>query len=404
MACIVGDETGLLKVCDLGRAALPRIGYQCGVQDRETSVMGLTAGRRDGEYVAVHNDGSVTLLRGAEGGVMPTNDIIVDGTLLPCATPTSLYLNRENCELSSIDDEGNVFTARLDETDDGFELTPLRSFTVKGPVSAVAFFLYKESVCLAVGGRENDLKVFNIQDGSMRWQAKELPHCSLGLRQKVFPSAVCLLGNNELFVATGHQELRRYDLESKGKKARPISNWKPEWLAIVRFFCAVADPRDEESVFLADNTGSIFLVNVVKQKLTMKFKGISGSAREISPHPTLPFIMSVGLSRRIYVHDVNNGKLVSEFYVKQKLNVGKFLPADPFLDKFTHTEKGTTPDEANELWMDIKVAKKRKDQKNGANNEPPRAEEAQEEDAEAETKSVLKRRKVVVKKRKKPSQ
>eukprot|EP01060_Flectonema_neradi_P005497 TRINITY_DN13665_c0_g1_i1.p1 TRINITY_DN13665_c0_g1~~TRINITY_DN13665_c0_g1_i1.p1 ORF type:complete len:419 (+),score=78.49 TRINITY_DN13665_c0_g1_i1:72-1259(+) len=389
MACIIGDETGLLKVCDLSRASLPKVAYQCGMQDRETAIMGLTVGRKDGEYVAVHNDGSVTLLRGAEGGVMPTHDTPIEGTILPCATPSSLYFNQSNCELSSIDDEGNVFTARLDETSDGFELSPLRSFTVKGPVSAVAFFLYNDKVCLAVGGRQNDTSVYNIQDGSKMWQAKELPHCSLGLRQKVFPAAVCLLGNNELFVATGHQELRRYDLESKGKKARPLSNWCPEWLATVRFFCAVPDPRDAESVYLADNTGSVYLVNVVKEKLVMKFKGISGCAREISPHPTLPFILTAGLSRRIYVHDVNTGKLVTELYLKQRLNVAKFLPADPFLDKFTHTEKGTTPDEANELWMDIKIAKKRKDQRNGTGSEQKEKKLSGTEPA-----AVIKRRKV----------
>ena len=372
MACILGDETGLIKCVSLEKAALPSVGYQVGVQDRDCGVRSIVEGRRRGEYFASHQNGTVTVLSGAEDGTMPCDSFEMDGTLLPCVSASAMYFDKETSLLSSLDDEGNVQSALISEVSGGLNLESVAGFEVEGATSAVHFFKSEKwGVCLATGGRNTEVRVHQISTGKVVWRAKELPNCSLGLQRKIFPTTACILGNGELFVSTGFNELRRYDLSSvKPKDRRPLIDWVPEFLknVEVRFFCAQA--YKETEVILADNTGSVFRIDVVSKILLMKYRGGAGTARSISVHPTLPFLASAGLARYLYVHDIESGKMVSTVYLKQRLNAAFFLPGHPFKDKYTHAidESGNTvtaEDVTNEVWMDLLPAAEKPSGKKG---------------------------------------
>ncbi|KAJ9468076.1 hypothetical protein DIPPA_34484 [Diplonema papillatum] len=370
MACITGDETGLLKVVDLTRASLPKVSYQVGVQERNQGVCGIVQGRKErSEWIVGHANGSVTVLRGgvpAEEGGVPTDAKQIEGTLLPSATPTALFFDPDTAQLSTVDCDGHVQTARLDDDEETGEtkLVSVGGFEVQAPITVVHFFKtdthFGGGVFVVIGGRSNEVAVYRVANGRRVWQAKELPHNVLGLREKVFPSAACILGNGELFVATGYLELRRYDLADK-KNRRPAMNWSPEWLDSVRFFCAQA--RGEAEVFLADNTGSVYRVDAVGKKLLAKYRGVSGTPRALSLHPSLPFLAVAGLSRKVHVFDINTSKQVSVLYLKQVMNAVLFLHPDPFLDRYSHddaTEGRTKEDVANEAWFDLKKVHRRK--------------------------------------------
>eukprot|EP01063_Lacrimia_lanifica_P014180 TRINITY_DN2081_c0_g2_i1.p1 TRINITY_DN2081_c0_g2~~TRINITY_DN2081_c0_g2_i1.p1 ORF type:complete len:443 (+),score=157.66 TRINITY_DN2081_c0_g2_i1:53-1330(+) len=383
MACIVGDETGLLKVVDLSKASNPRVAYQTGSQDRNYGVMGIVPGPRTGDYFVSRLNGNVTLLKSGGTGV-PCEAAEVEGTLLPCVIPTALFYDADADQISSVDDQGHVQTVKVSANELGeVAIETVGGFEVDCPnLAAVMFFKDTHwGVCVCVGGRDKEPAVYRIQTGKKVWEAKELPHCSLGLRPKRFPTTANILGNGELFISTGYRELRRYMLhpppaadgtpQKLSKKDRanfraPMMNWVPEWLDDVRFFAA--RPHGKTEAVLADNTGSVYRVDAVSKQLLMKFRGVSGTIRSVTIHPTLPYVASVGLSRRLEVHDLNSGKMVVQPYLKQIINCGLFLPPPPFADKYTHAvdEAGmpvTKEDESNAVWVDMKVAKKRK---NGA--------------------------------------
>eukprot|EP01064_Diplonema_japonicum_P007371 TRINITY_DN15001_c0_g2_i1.p1 TRINITY_DN15001_c0_g2~~TRINITY_DN15001_c0_g2_i1.p1 ORF type:complete len:408 (+),score=90.49 TRINITY_DN15001_c0_g2_i1:31-1224(+) len=395
MACIVGDETGLVKVVDLTKATIPKVSYQVGCQDRDDGVMGIVPGRHEGEYFVSHLGGKVTVMRGGQEGRGPIDAVDVEGTLLPPASPSAIHFDKASNSLITVDDEGNVQSVSVTETKDGsLTLDTTAGFVVTGPVTCVIFHTHEDwGLVIGVGGRQNEISMYKMSTGERVWGCRELPHCSLGLRQKVFPSAACVLGTGELFVTTGYKQLRTYEL--KGKARRPTIDWTPEWLDDVRIFCVRAY-KDSEAIF-ADNTGSVYRVCMVKKQLLMKYRGCSGTARDVSIHPTLPFVISAGLPRKVYVHDINTGKLVSTCYLKQRLNTVLFCPADPFTDKYTHSEAEpgkTTEDPLNELWMDLKAAKKRKD-----TGSKPDEEGENETDKPTAGKKAKKRRVVVVKRK-----
>eukprot|EP01061_Rhynchopus_euleeides_P007252 TRINITY_DN16230_c6_g1_i1.p1 TRINITY_DN16230_c6_g1~~TRINITY_DN16230_c6_g1_i1.p1 ORF type:complete len:437 (+),score=158.32 TRINITY_DN16230_c6_g1_i1:217-1527(+) len=362
MACITGDETGLLRVVSLEKASLPKTVFQVGVQDRDTEVLALVEGRARGEYFAAHRNGTVTCLRGSSAGEgIPTESYEAMGTLLPPTISSALFFDKETSELATIDDEGNLQIALVKGAGNTLELESVRAFEINSPLSVVLFFKSEKwGLSVAVGGRDREVHVYQASTGEKVWKAKELPHTNLGLRRKVFPTGACILGNGELCTVTGYLELRRYNMYDEENR-RPLMDWKPDFLKEqeVRFFTAL--PFRQEEIICGDNTGGIYRINAVSKQLMMKYRGCSGTARQIAIHPTLPFLASAGLSRYLYVHDIESGKMVSKAYLKQRLNATFFLPGQPFLDKYTHTvdeegNKRTEEDVNNAVWMDLAPA------------------------------------------------
>ena len=397
MACIVGDETGLLSVVSLQKASLPTVQYRVGVQDRDFEVTAVIEGRNNNEFFVSHRNGTVTVLRGAEGGEAPTASFEMEGTLLPSSNPYSLHFDKEASQITTLDEEGNVQTANVLPSSTGLRLDSVSGFEIDSPLSAVAFFNVKKwGLCIAVGGREREIHIYQVTTGEKVWKARELPHCSLGLRRKVFPTCAGLLGTGELYTITGYMQFRRYDLDNEENK-RPVMDWIPDFLkeCEVRFFTSQAYKQSE--VICADNTGSVYRIDLVSKQLMMKYRGCAGTARHITVHPTLPFVASAGLSRYLYVHDLSTGKMVSKMFLKQRLTSAFFLPALPFLDKYTHTIDATgatktSEDFTNEVWLGLESAKEKPSKKKNSRTK----QEAEEEEAPEETQPLKKRKKVIV--------
>jgi len=162
------------------------------------------------------------------------------------------------------------------------------------------------------GGKENELKVWDLETKKAVYTSKNIPRDFLELRVPVWIRSISPVPNSDLIaIGTHYNQYRLYDIRAK---RRPIISIDWEEFPIS---CVSTTDR---YCYVANTKGDLGKLDLRTGKLLNKYLGSTGSIRSISLHPTEPYLASVGLDRFLRVHNTETRQIMFKFYLKTRLN------------------------------------------------------------------------------------
>ncbi|XP_075214711.1 WD repeat domain 74 lethal (2) k09848 [Lycorma delicatula] len=163
--------------------------------------------------------------------------------------------------------------------------------------------------CVATGGKENDLKLWDLEKGTSTFTAKNVRPDELQLRVPVWVSDIAFLPESpKVAISSRHGFVRLYDPNSSFR--RPVVNVHVPDQSLT---CIAAAPRDGH-VVVGSGTGHMFLVDLRNKGILLNhYKGFVGGIKQIACPPKEPYIISVGLDRNIRVHNLNKQLMFKEY-------------------------------------------------------------------------------------------
>ncbi len=234
---------------------------------------------------------------------------------------------------------------------------------------------------LATGGRENNLKLWDVEAQALAWAAKSPKQNELGIWDKPWLSELLFLDPagcpSVVLCGTANHQLRLYDARAK---RRPI--FELEW-GESRITClcpagplsaghgAEGEGEGEGegggysgSVWCGNAIGQICSLDLKMRQMSGSLKGTLGSVRSLARHPDpeKPLLFACGLDRFLRVYDVKKRQQVCAVYLKQYLNAADVmqdmtLPPEP--------EHGSGSEEEEEEKKEKKGRKRSAKEKGG---------------------------------------
>ena len=325
MRVLVGDETGLLKSIELEKneqhilsslthpqARARGIQRLCWYADERVEAnfpRNVVVARANGvveSYEASH--GKLISARKEADWSWPKTDsdkntsscIGLDvvqkfGSVVQCAANGDVFVR------STVQDAGNP-----------------AGFNVGGGLNIMRLDSATQTV-IGVGGKEHDLNLWSLETQQVLFKAKNVTHDKLDMRVPVWIKDLRFLsvpGNSNghrVVVGTGHRHVRIYDSSIKRRPVQELDNFGEN---PIQSLCV---SPDETRVYVGDTAGNLDILDLRTLKHMGRCIGPVGSIRDLACHPTLPYIVAVGLDRMVHVFDVNTRKYRHTIYAKQRL-------------------------------------------------------------------------------------
>jgi ribosome biogenesis protein NSA1 len=191
------------------------------------------------------------------------------------------------------------------------------SFQVGSPVERCRYL----DGHVAVGGKELDVHVWDVETQTATFKARNVKHDFLDMRVPVWVTDLGILsaaehkGKAHHMIATGtaYGQVRVYDTRAQ---RRPIHDWNLE--GGLGHLTAVL-PLPNNSLLVADTVGRLLRMDLSTGKCIASYRGSGGSLRALAAHPTEPVIAAAGLDRTVRVYDMLTRKTISRTYVKQRV-------------------------------------------------------------------------------------
>jgi ribosome biogenesis protein NSA1 len=199
---------------------------------------------------------------------------------------------------------------------------------------ATTFALDVAGKRVAVGGRDRETVLFDIETAKQVWKTKNLaPDPQTLLQPQVWPTAIrflssdCVLGSNMMAVGNAHRQVRIYDVRASVIQRRPIC-WTPEGLLEHRV--TAITQIDSNHIVAGDAAGYLHTIDLrklgrpIKKDVSVqtvgRYVGPAGSVRGLVNHASAPRLAAAGLDRMLRIYDTTKRKQVSCMYLKQRLN------------------------------------------------------------------------------------
>ena len=344
------DELGIVRVAEAaGRSKIDDLAMakRWGDADRSRRVVRCRAGE-DGDgagdamgapgtcsaagWLALgRNDGTAEVIDTNTGGDVGGGALSVGGV------PVGVQVfgpgaGREGARLIIVTDKGDatVYDAACTASSaaDGSLaslLAPLRVVEAWSPMctwkacaSSLVARASAKAQLLAVGGKGqgNDLKLYDVETQKVAYKAKPPPENWLGYRAPPYVSAIEFVPGSEnrnVLVGTGERVVRLYDTRADKRAVMDLSVGETTITALAMDFTGAY-------AFIGNAKGQLQTVDLRAKGVFAKFKGVSGSIREIAPHPTEPLIAVAGLDRYLRVYDTESRKCLGSAFMKQALS------------------------------------------------------------------------------------
>ncbi|XP_074087352.1 WD repeat-containing protein 74 isoform X2 [Macrotis lagotis] len=202
---------------------------------------------------------------------------------------------------------------------------------------------------VATGGKENSLKVWDLQTSSQEpiFKAKNVRNDWLNLRVPIWDQDIQFLpGSQKIVTCTGHHQVRVYDPSSPQR--RPVLETTYGEYPLM----AMTLTPGGNSVVIGNTHGQLAEIDLRQGRLVCCLKGLAGSVRGLQCHPTQPILASCGLDRVLRVHRLREPRgLEHKVYLKSRLNCLLLSGRDNWED--APRTPGPAPSEeaqADELW------------------------------------------------------
>ncbi|VDM09619.1 unnamed protein product [Wuchereria bancrofti] len=267
----------------------------------------------------------------------------------------------------------------------------------------------------ATGGKENPLKIWDIEKGEKIFTAKNVRPDELQLRVPIWVNDIRFIPKSQNIVTvTGKHQIRLYDPRTQRRPVKEMM-WAEEPLT------AMSLCRNEMHIVAGNTRGDIGLFDLRnKMHMVCKYKGCAGSISGIDAHQSAEYIASCSLDRFVRLHELNSKKLVKKVYCKARLNrillcdklsilnnedeSKQEMENDDWLKMEDNDDNGSSEDEA--LWNDMKQNKegnmKRKLMEDGLEKviKKPKSLEMRKRKLNAMKSDISKRKKLIRPKRK----
>ncbi|KAI4498935.1 hypothetical protein M0802_006110 [Mischocyttarus mexicanus] len=167
---------------------------------------------------------------------------------------------------------------------------------------------------IATGGKENRLKLFDLEKQQQIFHEKNMPHDFLNLRVPIWISDIAFLHDSHRIVTVsrfGH--VRLYDPDAQ---RRPVLNLeiKDEPLS------AVTVSYKEMQVMVGSGKGTMKLIDLRKPgKILHTYKGLVGSITGLATSKAGPYVVSTSMDRYLRVHHIDTRQMLKKVYLTSKL-------------------------------------------------------------------------------------
>ena len=194
------------------------------------------------------------------------------------------------------------------------------------------------------GGKENELKVWDLEAQKVVFTSKNVPRDELDMRVPVWIKSITSPRSDcsTVCVGTHYHQYRQYDMRVK---RRPIFSKSWEELPIISLTAS------ETHCYMGNSKGDIGRLDLRNPKEVNKFRGAAGSVRSLALHSSEPYLASVGLDRHLRVHNTLTKEVEHKFYLKNKLNSVVFT---------TERVKEITADDTEDVWQQLEETGKRR--------------------------------------------
>lgn len=168
---------------------------------------------------------------------------------------------------------------------------------------------------IAVGGKErtNNLKVINLESGSIVFTTKNVRNDYLELEVPIWDNGLDFVDENCLATCSRYGYVRFYDIR---KQRRPVLEYKCPEKQVVPFSCMSVH---DNIAYVGTTLGQAlaFDLRSLRDKLHT-YKGFSGSVSDIGLFENGKYLLTSSLDRFIRIHDSQKTALLYQCYVKSK--------------------------------------------------------------------------------------
>ena len=323
---LAGDELGYVRVCANAPAASDDDGESLhligkfGALDRASATLRMHHATPNaygddsltfaslGTIVAARKGGRVDALD-ARSGAQKHKTLRVDGEIVDaygsCSSATAM-------DVIVVHASGEVSTHGVEGDGD---------WTRRGSFTAMANALSADVDTrlgrIVIGGKDfgNDVMIYDIAEGKRLYKAKPPPVNWLNYRAPPWVSATCFASQSEcvrFFVGTGEHRFRHYDTREAKRAVLELDMGN----AVIT---SVASSADGNEAYVANARGLFEIVDLRAGRTRGKFRGNSGSIRQIAVHPDGMHVACGGLDQYVRVYDVKTKRAVASAYAKQAL-------------------------------------------------------------------------------------
>nr|XP_033811356.1 WD repeat-containing protein 74 isoform X2 [Geotrypetes seraphini] len=226
--------------------------------------------------------------------------------------------------------------------------------------------------CIGTGGKENDLKVWDLQRPDQPiFKAKNVRNDWLDLRVPVWVQDLQFLpGSQKIVTCTGYRQVRLYD--PCCPQRRPVL----EALFQEYPLTALSVTSDANCVVVGNTQGSMAIIDLRQGHLVKCLKGFAGSIRSVQCHASLPLVASCGLDRFLRVHNIEDKQLQHKVFLKSRLNCLLMTGRERWEEEEEHQEKicslsqeNMKEEEEDEIWTMMETVQDKASRKHST--EPP---------------------------------
>eukprot|EP00123_Amoebidium_parasiticum_P015023 comp22746_c3_seq1/m.35478 comp22746_c3_seq1/g.35478 ORF comp22746_c3_seq1/g.35478 comp22746_c3_seq1/m.35478 type:complete len:397 (-) comp22746_c3_seq1:93-1283(-) len=350
MRLYIGDDNGFVKgVFVEGKKVVSRWGTQDRSREINRMCWGPTGAEPGKEQVVVGMKNSVVQVYGGETGLVSAELKGTKGTFAGLEVAGGFIV--------SSNDQGHVLYRDWEDHETKHELD------LKLATSRLRLHP-SEPQKFAVGGKENDLKIYDVNGNQPIFKAKNVSNDEVDLRVPVFVTDLHFIpgtDGSQIAVTTGHYHIRLYDTRAQKKPVFSTTFGEHPIMCL-------AVTQDAKTAIFGNSIGEMRSLDLRTRRLHLGYKGSSGSVRAVAVHPHLPYVASVGLDRYARVHRIDTGKLYAAVYLKQRLTSVLFAAEglvkveekksveDVKEEKKKETEEG----DADDIWNSMVEVKETK--------------------------------------------
>eukprot|EP01080_Neovahlkampfia_damariscottae_P011518 gene11518-4682_t len=244
--------------------------------------------------------------------------------------------------------DGNIELNTLKLKDDSKKLKQT-SFKAQGPIDCMRVFHHQNDskIEYGIGGKENLIKIYDLETQKITFKTKNVKHDFLDMRQPLAVSDLCFMDENLIAYCTLYHQIRLHD---RRQGPKPIMQKAYGEFGFTRIIPSPLSPLNE--VICGALNGQIIKLNWkdVNKKIIGAYKGSPGSVRDFSLHPSLSYFSSTGADRFVRIFDLESKKLLYSSYVVQKQNAILFTSDKE--NKENSDEESENSEEENEQYSE----------------------------------------------------
>lgn len=198
----------------------------------------------------------------------------------------------------------------------------------------------KKLIATGGKGRQNNLKIWDLETKTKVFSSKNLPNDYLELEVPVWDSDIVFLDAHQLATCSRYGYLRVYDTR---KQRRPVLDYVNTKEQIV-YGCATAH---EHTLFVGSASGIVRAFDTRKMKTILHtYKGFTGSVTDIVTDNSGKYIFTSCLDRFVRVHATESTALQYQCYVKSKATQILMRTLDDQSDCVDDSNSNETNDDA----------------------------------------------------------